>query len=77
MPLEIDELIKECSEEANNDIIHATVQSMQYYDQSVNWMTAMGRVNSVSELEAEKNNSDQKNDSNEIDMLSIKWKILI
>ena len=69
MPLEIDELIRECTEEANNDIIHATVQSMQCYDQSVNWMTAMGRVNSVTELEAEKNNSDQKNDSNKIDML--------
>ena len=60
MPLKIDELIRECTEEANSDIIHATVQSMQCYDQSVNWMAAMGRVNSVTELEAEKKNTDQK-----------------
>ena len=46
MLLEINELIRECTEEANSEIIHATVQSMQCSDKSVNWKAAFGRVNS-------------------------------
>ena len=51
MPLEINELITECSVEADSDIIHATVQSMQCQNLSINSMTAMGRINSVTVLE--------------------------
>ena len=36
VPLEINDLMKECTEETNGDIILATIQSMQCSDQSIN-----------------------------------------
>ena len=69
MPLEINDLMTECTEETNGDIILATVQSMQCSDQSINWMAAMGRVDVIKELEDKQDATDLRDASNKLDIL--------
>ncbi len=64
MPQSIDELINECTEEADHNVIHATVQPIQCNENEVNWMRIMGKnVNTMKQVQNYSSSriSDQRN----------------